>query len=176
MLYGGAFNGSCQMKLLAESVDHGFYGAPVKLAESAELMTDIVCHAAAHPVNGLAEEQTLVIVDHYLFVFVIYGSSDAEFFKISSDDFIAYLHEVMNKYILAVGVKKVECCFSMRQRKFDDGIKTILQRLERIVLIHYLVCLFGDNILDKGRKIRIVIIEGVSVDPALADDILDRYL
>ena len=61
-----------------------------------ELMADIVCHAAAHPVNGLAEEQTLVIVDHYLFVFVIYGSSDAEFFEISSDHFITDLHEIMD--------------------------------------------------------------------------------
>ena len=176
MLYGGAFNGSCQMKLLAESVDHGFYGAPVKLAESAELMTDIVCHAAAHPVNCLAEEQTLVIVDHYLFVFVIYGSSDAEFFKISSDDFIAYLHEVMNKYILAVGVKKVKRRLAVRKGELDNCIETLLDGLEGIILFHYLICFFGHYVFNKSRQIRIVIIKRITVDPAFADDILDRNL
>ena len=96
---------SGQLISLAQPVDHRFDRASVKFAEAAELALDIICHAVTHPVDGLAEQKALKIVNDYLFVFICYIPAAAEFLEISSYDLIADLHEVMNENILAVGVK-----------------------------------------------------------------------
>ena len=96
---------SGQLISLAQPVDHRFDRASVKLAESAELMLDVICHTAAHPVDGLAEQKALKIVNDYLFVFICYIPAAAEFLEISSYDLITDLHEVMNENVLAVRVE-----------------------------------------------------------------------
>ena len=92
-------------RLTAQPVDHRFDSALVKLAESSELVLDVICHPFAHPVNSLTEQKALIVMDDYLFILLVDLSAAAELVKILSYDFVAYLHEIMDEYLLAVGIK-----------------------------------------------------------------------
>ena len=76
-------------------------------------MLQVIRHAVTHPVDRLSEHQALIEMDDYLLVLGIDIAAFAELVKVAPDDRIAYLHEVVNEDVLAVGVEQMQCGFAV---------------------------------------------------------------
>ena len=133
-------------------------------------------HPASHPVDRLTEHQTLVEVYDDLLVLFRDMPVSAQLFEVTTYHFISDLHEVVLEYILAARIEQMQRRLPMIERELDDCVQTLLDRLEGVVLVHYLISLLGYDVLDQRRQVSIVVVERIAVDTAAADDVLDRYL
>lgn len=70
-----------------------------------ELVLKVAVHAVAHPVDRLAEQETLEEVDDHLHIFLADVLVTAKLLEIAPYDLVTYPHEIMNEDLLTVGVK-----------------------------------------------------------------------
>jgi len=144
-------------------------------ADSTEIGGDVVFHAAVEPVNDGTEAFAFVeAAEHFQ---VLGADCAAELgVEVGGGDVLAGLHEVVFKDVAADGVIDVVDGAFVLHDKFDNGVYALLKGGNGGVVEDKGLELFGDDFLDESGEVVEVVIEGVAVDAAVLDDVLDGDL
>ena len=159
--------------LRSAAAEGGFDGAMAQLAQAAELLVEVLLQAAVEPADEQAEGLTGVAHDERL---PVLGADSARVelpFQKGLHHVAAQLHQMLLVHVAAGGIEDVQVRAAVFQNELHGDFQTVLEGLDGWVLADDQLGLLVDDGLDEIGHVAEVIIEGVAVDAALLDDVLD---
>ena len=117
-----------------------------------------------------------MVVDKECLVLGIDGHTFAERVEVFGDNVLAYAHEVLIEDISVVGVIEVHYGPLVIEGELQCRDYGTLYTVEGVVGAYKTLRLFEDYLLDKSRKIGVMVIERIPVNTALGNYVLNGDL